>query len=93
MRFNAFTLFLERYVKAHVYTDKPASIDALEDNIEEFIREIPAERLERAWQNMKYNVPYIFIWAFLNRNFSEVTDLMSIKYFTNIIESAIKNQH
>ena len=31
------------YVKAHVYTDKHASIDALEDNIEAFIREITAE--------------------------------------------------
>ena len=28
--------FLWGYVKAHVYTDKPASIDALEDNIEAF---------------------------------------------------------
>ena len=33
------------YVKAPVYTDKPASIDALEDNIEAFIREIRAEML------------------------------------------------
>ena len=39
------------YVKAHVYRDKPASIDALEDNIEAFIREIPAEMLERVCQN------------------------------------------
>ena len=35
--------FLRGYIKAHVYTDKPASIDALEDNIEGFIRKIPAE--------------------------------------------------
>ena len=35
------------YVKAHVYTDKPASIDALQDNIEAFIRELPAELLKR----------------------------------------------
>ena len=41
------------YVKAHVYTDKHASIDALEDNIEAFIREIPAEMLERVCQNTK----------------------------------------
>ena len=34
-------------VKAHVNTDKPASIDELEDNIVAFIREIPAEMLER----------------------------------------------
>ena len=31
------------YVKAHVYTNKPASFDALEDNIETFTRDIPAE--------------------------------------------------
>ena len=39
------------YVKAHVYTDKPASGDALEDNIEAFIREISAEILKRVCQN------------------------------------------
>ena len=43
--------FLWGYVKIHVYTDKPASIDALEDNIEAFIREIPAEMLERVCQD------------------------------------------
>ena len=32
-------------------TDKPASIDALEENIEPFIPELPAEMLERASQN------------------------------------------
>ena len=47
MRFNA----LWGSVKAQVYTDKPASIDALEDNIEAFIREILAEMLERVGQN------------------------------------------
>ena len=36
---------------AHVYTDKSASIDALEDNMEPFIREMPAEMLERICQN------------------------------------------
>jgi len=35
------------YVNAHVYIDKPASVNALEDNIKAFIREIPAEMLER----------------------------------------------
>ena len=35
----------------HVYTDKRASIDALEDNIEAFILEIPAEMLGRVCQN------------------------------------------
>ena len=39
--------FLEGFVKAHVYTDKLASIDALEDNIEVFIRETSAEIFER----------------------------------------------
>ena len=29
----------------------PASIDALEENIEAFIREVPAEMLERVCQN------------------------------------------
>ena len=43
--------FLWSYVKAHVYTDKPASVEIFKDNIEAFIREIPAEMLERAWQN------------------------------------------
>ena len=43
--------FLWGYVKAHVYTDKPASIDALQDNIEAFVREIPAEMLVRVCQN------------------------------------------
>ena len=38
-------------VKAHVYTDKPASIDVLEDSIEAFICEIPVEMLERVCQN------------------------------------------
>ena len=36
---------------AHAYTDKPASIDALENNIDAFIPEIPAEMLERVCQN------------------------------------------
>ena len=39
--------FLWGYVKAYVYTDRPASIDALEDNIEGFIRAIPTEMLEK----------------------------------------------
>ena len=36
--FTPLDLFVWGYVKAHVYTDKPSSIDALEDNIEAFIR-------------------------------------------------------
>ena len=43
--------FLWGYVQALVYTDKPASIDALEGNIEAFIRDIPAEMSERVCQN------------------------------------------
>ena len=43
--------FLWGYTKAHVYTEKPASVDALEDNIEAFIREITAEMVERVCQN------------------------------------------
>ena len=39
--------FLWDYVKAHVYIDKLATIEALEDNIDAFIREILAEILER----------------------------------------------
>ena len=39
--------FMWDYVKAYVYTDKSASIDALEDNIEAYIREIPVEKFER----------------------------------------------
>ena len=38
--------FLWAYVKAYVYTDKLASIDILEGNIEAFIRVISAEILE-----------------------------------------------
>ena len=40
--------FLWGYVKAHVYTDKLASIDAVEDS---GIREISAEILEKVCQN------------------------------------------
>ena len=43
--------FLWGYVKANIYTDKPASIDALEDNTEAFICDIPADMLERESQN------------------------------------------
>ncbi|CAH2000968.1 unnamed protein product [Acanthoscelides obtectus] len=43
--------FLWGHVKANIYGDKPATIDALEANIEAFIREIPADMLERVCQN------------------------------------------
>lgn len=39
--------FLWGYVKAHVYSDKLATIDVLEANFNEFIREIPDDILER----------------------------------------------
>ena len=38
--------FLCGYVKAHVYTGQPDSTDALKDNNEAFIREIPPEMFE-----------------------------------------------
>ena len=38
-------------VKAHVYADKPASIDTFKDNIEAFICDIPAEMWEGVFQN------------------------------------------
>ena len=43
--------FLWGNVKTHVYTDKTASIDAFDYNIEAFIRDIPPEMLERVCQN------------------------------------------
>ena len=43
--------FLWGCVKTHVYTDKLASIDALEDNIEALMHQIAAEILERVCQN------------------------------------------
>ena len=46
-----FGYFLWGYVKAHVFTNNPPSIGALEDNIEAFIRKIAAEMLERVRQN------------------------------------------
>ena len=51
VRFNALRLFLWGYAKAHVSTDVYTWIDALEDNIEAFVREIPAEMLGRVYQN------------------------------------------
>ena len=64
-RFRMFVpkLLLLYYVKAHVYTDQPASIDALEDNMEAFIREIPAERLARACQNWTKQMDHLKLFA------------------------------
>ena len=57
--FTPLDYFLWGYAKAHVYTEKPASIDALEDNIEAFIRKIPAEMLERVCQNWNKRMDYL----------------------------------
>ena len=43
--------FLCGYVKAHAYTNKPASTNTSEDNIEAFICKISTEILERVCQN------------------------------------------
>ena len=51
--------FLWGYVKANVYRDKPASIDALEANIHAFIREIPADMCERVCQNWTQRMGYL----------------------------------
>ena len=51
--------FLCRYVKAHDYTEKPASIDALEDNTETFIRKITAEMLGRVRQNWSNRMDHL----------------------------------
>ena len=48
MPLKALGYILWHYIKADVYTDKPAPIESLEDNTEAFIREIPTERLESA---------------------------------------------
>ena len=50
VQFNVLRLFFVGYVKAQAYTDKPGSINALEDNIKAFIREIPADMLKRVRQ-------------------------------------------
>ena len=49
--FFFFFFFLWGCVKSHGYTDKPASFDALKENIEAFICEIPAEMLKRVCKN------------------------------------------
>ena len=50
-RFGTFGLFFVGLCQSSCHTDKPASIDALEDNIVTFIREIPVEILEKVCQN------------------------------------------
>ena len=51
--------FLWDYDKAHIYRENPASIDALENNIEAFICEIPAEMLGRVCQNCTKQMDYL----------------------------------
>ena len=51
--------FLWGYVKAHVYTGKPASIQALQDHIEAFIPEIPAEMLKRVGQSWTRRIDHL----------------------------------
>ena len=51
--------FLWRYVKAHVYSDNPPTIKALEANIEEFIREIPADMLEGVCKNWTWRMDHL----------------------------------
>lgn len=41
---NLRCMMVEGYVKAHIYTNELASIDAFQYNIEAFIREISAEK-------------------------------------------------
>ena len=68
-------------VKAYVYTDKPASIDALEDNIEAFIRKIRAEMLERVCQNWTKRMEHLKRnrgqhWNSMDRTIDSNEDLM-----------------
>ena len=51
--------FLWRYVKAHVYSGNPATIAALEANIEEFIRKIPADMLERVCEDWTLRMNFL----------------------------------
>uniref|UniRef100_A0A1L8EI80 Putative transposable element n=3 Tax=Haematobia irritans TaxID=7368 RepID=A0A1L8EI80_HAEIR len=51
--------FLWGYVKSKVYRNKPATIPALEDNISEEIRAIPAEMLEKVAQNWTFRMDHL----------------------------------
>ena len=51
--------FLWRHVKVHVYRDKPTTIDALGANIEAFIRNIPADMLERVCRNWALRMSHL----------------------------------
>lgn len=47
------------YVKAYGFTDEPALIETLEDDIEAFIREISPEMLKRVCQNRTKRMGHI----------------------------------
>ncbi|XP_061394938.1 uncharacterized protein LOC133330517 [Musca vetustissima] len=51
--------FLWGYVKSKVYRNKPATIPALEYNISEEIRAIPAEMLEKVAQNWAFRMDHL----------------------------------
>ena len=51
--------FLWGYVKSKVYTDKPASIQALEQNITRVIHHLPVEMLERVIENWTQRMDHL----------------------------------
>lgn len=51
--------FLWGYVKSKVFVDKPATIEALEANIERVIREIPVAMLERVIENWRERMDHL----------------------------------
>lgn len=51
--------FLWGYVKSKVYADKPATIDALEANIERVIRDIRPEMLEKVAHNWTSRIRFV----------------------------------
>ncbi|XP_073832543.1 uncharacterized protein [Musca autumnalis] len=52
-------IWSEEQVKSKVYRNKPATIPALEDNISEEIRAIPAEMLEKVAQNWTFRMDHL----------------------------------
>ena len=51
--------FLWGYAKSKVYADKPATIDALENNIMRTIRDISPEMLEKVTQNWTSRIQFL----------------------------------
>ena len=51
--------FLWGYAKSKVYADKPATIDALENNIMCTIRDISPEMLEKVTQNWTSRIQFL----------------------------------